>query len=53
MNRRDFLKALGVGTVALTVQPRIRASNPSDKKPNIIFIMADDLCHFLVCACGF
>jgi hypothetical protein len=43
MNRRDFLKALGVGTVALTVQSRIRAGNPSDKKPNIIFIMADDL----------
>ncbi|MFB0553218.1 MAG: arylsulfatase [Phycisphaerae bacterium] len=43
MKRRDFLKALGVGTVALAVQSRIRASNPSDKKPNIIFIMADDL----------
>ncbi len=50
MNRRDFLKVLGAGTVALAIQSRIRASNPSDKKPNlgrrqasIIFIMADDL----------
>ncbi len=55
MNRRDFLKALGAGTVAPPVagflqtqrcwglQSRIRASQPSDKKPNIIFIMADDL----------
>jgi arylsulfatase A len=55
MNRRDFLKVLGAGTVAPPVagflqtqrcwgvQSRIRASNPSNKKPNIIFIMADDL----------
>jgi len=55
MKRRDFLKILGVGTVApplagflLTqrcwgVQSRIRADQPSDTKPNIIFIMADDL----------
>ncbi|MCK4998520.1 MAG: twin-arginine translocation signal domain-containing protein, partial [Anaerohalosphaera sp.] len=31
MNRRDFLKALGAGTVALTVQSRIRAGQPSNK----------------------
>jgi len=70
MNRRDFLKVLGVGTVAPPVagflqtqrcwgvQSRIRAGQPSNKsktrfsegvlrtnrgKPNIIFIMADDL----------
>jgi len=43
MNRRDFLKALGVGTVALAVRSRIRASHSSNKRPNIIFIMADDL----------
>jgi len=55
MNRRDFLKALGAGAVAppvagflLTqrcwgVQSRIRAIQPSNTKPNIIFIMADDL----------
>jgi len=47
MKRRDFLKALGVGTVAPPVagflqtqrcwgvQSRIRAGNPSDKKPNL------------------
>lgn len=63
MNRRDFIKALGAGTVAPPVagflqtqrcwgvQSRIRASQPSNKsktpsnrgKPNIIFVMADDL----------
>ena len=55
MNRRDFLKVLGIGTVAPPVagflqtqrcwgvQSRIRAGQPSKKKTNIIFIMADDL----------
>jgi len=55
MNRRDFLKVLGAGTVAPPVagflqtqrcwgvQSRIRASQPSNTKTNIIFIMADDL----------
>jgi arylsulfatase A len=43
MKRRDFLKALGFGTIALTIRSRIRASRSSNKKPNIIFIMADDL----------
>lgn len=31
MKRRDFLKALGVGTVALTVQSRILPGQPSNK----------------------
>lgn len=43
MNRRDLLKALGAGTMALAVRSRILADQSSDKKPNIIFIMADDL----------
>lgn len=60
MKRRDFIKVLGLSTVALTVQSRMRAGQPSNTKSNlgrrqasIIFVMADDLCHFLVCACGF
>ena len=43
MKRRDFLKALGVGTVALALPSGIKASLSPNKKPNIIFIMADDL----------
>jgi arylsulfatase len=43
MNRRDFLKALGVSTMTLAVRSRIAAGQPSNKKLNIIFIMADDL----------
>ena len=46
--RRDFLKAIGLGTATLTMQGCISASGLiSDKafqqKPNIIFILADDL----------
>ena len=46
--RRDFLKAIGLGTATLTMQGCISASGPiSDEafqnKPNIIFILADDL----------
>jgi arylsulfatase A-like enzyme len=47
MQRRDFLKTLGFGAVAITIPgcqdtlPRPR--KPSTGKPNIIFILADDL----------
>lgn len=50
MDRRDFLKALGVSTVTLTLRPAIEAGQRLNKKPNlgrrqasIVFIMADDL----------
>ncbi|MHC4487471.1 MAG: arylsulfatase, partial [Planctomycetota bacterium] len=43
MNRRDFFKALGVSTATLALRSAIAAGQPSNKKLNIIFIMADDL----------
>ena len=43
MNRRDFLKASGAGALTLTMGLRAGAGRSADKKPNIIFIMADDL----------
>ncbi len=43
MNRRDFLKALGVSTTTLALRSATAAGQPSNKKLNIIFIMADDL----------
>jgi len=44
MNRRGFLKAAGIG-IAAAVVPKalIAAIKPPIEKPNIIFIMADDL----------
>jgi arylsulfatase A-like enzyme len=47
MNRRDFLKAAGLGAAALVMpscisrEQRITGRNP--QSPNIVFIMADDL----------
>jgi len=48
-NRRDFLKALGLGAAALTV-PRFgagaasaRRDRPESGLPNFVFILADDL----------
>ncbi|MFH1716729.1 MAG: sulfatase-like hydrolase/transferase [Planctomycetota bacterium] len=43
MNRRDFLKISGAATAAMALRSATGAAQPSNKKPNIIFIMADDL----------
>ncbi|MHC4702709.1 MAG: sulfatase-like hydrolase/transferase, partial [Planctomycetota bacterium] len=43
MNRRDFLKASGVAAATLAVRAAASAGEASNRKPNIIFIMADDL----------
>ena len=42
MNRRGFLKTLALATAALTV-PRIARGKDAVTKPNIVFIMADDM----------
>ncbi len=48
INRRDFLKALGVGMASLTLPVcadglQLSGSREGTKKPNIVFIMADDM----------
>jgi len=43
MNRRDFLKALPAAVATLALGSTAGVGQPSNKKPNIIFIMADDL----------
>ena len=48
MNRRDFLKFVSLGTASLGLcsrsgTRRLLASGRGQKKPNIIFIMADDM----------
>ena len=42
MKRRDFVKTIGLGTAAMAM-PNFMCSNTSIKKPNIIYILADDL----------
>lgn len=40
--RRDFLKALGFGAAAL-MAPKSLQAKPDNKRPNVVFILADDL----------
>ncbi len=42
MDRRDFLKAVGVGAAALALPRGLTAAASSAKQPNILFIFADD-----------
>ena len=42
LKRRDFLNALGLGAVALSLRPgKVRAADAAGK-PNIVYILADD-----------
>jgi Ni,Fe-hydrogenase I small subunit len=45
MKRRDFLKAAGCGAAALALSNPIVTIKAAErkKKPNIVYIMADDL----------
>ncbi len=48
MNRRNFLKTIGMGLASITIPfcanaSRSSAGRSAAKKPNIIFIMADDM----------
>ena len=43
IDRRRFLKGLGLGAVALAAPRVARGAPPRAQKPNILFILADDL----------
>ena len=53
MNRRDFIRALGLGTAALVLGPRRGMSAEETEKPNILFIFADDQTYESICALGY
>ena len=50
--RRFFLKSIGLGAVALTFAPSLRAKEQSLKRPNIVFIMSDDHASHAISAYG-
>jgi len=50
MNRRTFLRSLGAGAAACTL-PRLLSAQDA-KKPNILFIFADDQCFSTIHALG-
>ena len=41
MNRRRFLKTVGISVAALALPRQIRAADDKTKKPNLLFVMAD------------
>ena len=51
VNRRDFLRAAGAGAAALAM-PRALSAETTVSKPNIIFIMVDDLGKEWIGCCG-
>jgi arylsulfatase A len=52
MNRRDFLKVLGGGMAALSLPQMVGGCRGGHFRPNIIFIMADDVGLGEIGCCG-
>ncbi len=51
MNRRKFLKAIGLCAVALTIGDRVLAA-PKNDRPNVLFIAIDDMNDWMGCLGG-
>jgi arylsulfatase A-like enzyme len=49
MNRRDFLKVAGLGTVAVAVSENLLANQTTSNKPNILWILSEDISPDLSC----
>ncbi|UCE47559.1 MAG: sulfatase, partial [Phycisphaerales bacterium] len=43
MNRRSFLKMIGAGAIPLSAAACLMAGRPSRRRPNIIFVLIDDM----------
>lgn len=43
LNRRDFLKTVGLGTAALSMPVLMKAAFAGGNRPNIVYILADDM----------
>ena len=51
-NRRDFLRTIGVGALAVTLPGVVKAISTKQDRPNILFIMSDDHTSQAVSAYG-
>ena len=49
MNRRDFIKTVGAGTVGLALPTRLLAEKAGSDRPNIMWILSEDISPDLSC----
>ena len=49
LNRRDFVKMIGLGAVSPVIQPWLYAGEASGDKLNILWLIAEDFCPELGC----
>ena len=52
MRRREFIKAVGIGIVSLSMPDTILAAASPSKRPNIIYILLDELGYFELSCMG-
>jgi len=48
-NRRDFLKAVGLATAAMATPGKLLAKQKQDRRPNILWILSEDISPELSC----
>jgi len=48
-NRRDFLKAVGLATAVIAMPGRLPAGQKQDRRPNILWILSEDISPELSC----
>ena len=49
MNRRDFLKTVGLGAAAMAMQRTLLAAQKNNDRPNILWILSEDISPDLSC----
>lgn len=52
ITRRDFIKAVSLGAISVGTAGSLSAGESSPKKPNVIFILIDDMGWRDLCCCG-
>ncbi len=49
MNRRDFLRTVGLGAAAMVMSGELPAAQPNENRPNILWILSEDISPDLSC----
>jgi arylsulfatase A-like enzyme len=49
LTRRDLLRTVSLGAAALGAHRILHAAPPKDKRPNILWIVAEDMCPWMSC----